>query len=187
MSDEVLEALTPIGLAGAPTLSTTEKARRVQRSRANRDARNVLGAHIAVTRAAREAKARRQLGTHYRQPLDIAEAVGMVSTLAEQFYRASVDVACPECQGKGGQELDGHLVKACEACRGRGDLRRADDKKQAAVSWGVVMDKWTILRAVADPRPASDRDLRPGLRELIRRLAGLGGEQPPTAATSVQP
>lgn len=63
-------------------------------------------------------------------------------------------------------------------------MSAATARKNLAAMWGIAQDKMLVLQ-VRQAAPTSAPDLRPGLRELVRRLAGLettSQEQPPTAA-----
>ena len=186
MSDDVLEALTPIGAEAAPedpgrprvALSAVEKRLHRVKNQANQVAENP---HAMIHARARTLRSAGQ----YRAPLTVAEQIGMASTLAAEFFAEARQGPC-ECE----HPAHPGACSACKCAEYRGQPRRLSESKHAATAWAIAMDKLSLVQGRAAPTTAGAPDLRPGLRELVRRLAERDAtrqEQRPTAATSPQP
>ena len=144
MSDDVLDALTPIGPLPITQRSPAEQRRTRQKAHAPRADFNP---HAAVSAAVQTLKANGTLGL--RAPLDLDTQVRMASTLVAQFFG--------EAQGE----------------TSSGERMNANSRKQAAVAFGVVTDKLAMLqgRPTQILRVEEAETQRPAVLALVRKLA----------------
>ena len=154
--------ITPIGVPAALRLSRREKGMRAHADHSAGAGPATLHTTDPATGQPKEARERGRRRMRLKPTMTVAEALAMVERVARRAYRPAMAPEEVEVI------VDGVRRRVRSAVR-------EQDRKHAATSLGIAIDKWTMLSG----RPTQIhevREVRQGMKALaLRVLQGGGG------------